>query len=278
MNTVLPFLSTFPVWLVTGGVFTLGLFLGSFVSALSWRLPRGHSILEIEGSKRSVCPQCRTPLGVKDLVPLLSYLLSGGKCRHCHKKISRRYPLIELMTALFCTVLFSFTDFAQASLSGFAVMMALAVVLSAMFVIDLEHKIIPDRLNIALALLGLLAIAIPYLDAAPPQETLWHRLGIAAVSAVLYGLLPIVIRYVFLLVTKKDGLGFGDIKFFAAAGLWIGLPALPIFMILSGLGGVLLGVVWKKTTGEKALPFGPALIIAFTVCLCLPEEIISAFL
>lgn len=274
----MPSLSILPVWLVTGGVFTLGLFLGSFVSALSWRLPRGYSILDIEGSKRSVCPQCRTPLGVRDLVPLFSYLFSGGKCRHCHKKISRRYPLIELMTALFCTVLFVFTEPAQTSLPGFAVMMALAVVLSAMFAIDLEHKIIPDRLNIALALLGFLALILPYPDAAPPPEALPYRLGTAVVTAVIYGLLPIVIRYVFLLVTKKDGLGFGDIKFFAAAGLWLNLSALPLFLMMSGLGGILLGPVWKKATGESAFPFGPALIIAFTLCLCLPEEIISAFL
>lgn len=274
----MPSLPIFPVWLVTGGIFFLGLCLGSFVSALSWRLPRGYSILDIDGSKRSVCPQCRTPLSARDLVPLLSYLFSGGKCRHCHKKISRRYPLIELMTAVFCTVLFTFTELAQSSLPGFIVMMMLAVALSAMSAIDLEHKIIPDRLNIAVAALGITAIIIPYVTAAPPPETLWKSLGTAVATAGVYGVLPVLIRYVFLLVTKKDGLGFGDIKFFAAVGLWLSLAALPLFLILSGLGGIFLGLIWKKTTGEDAFPFGPALIIAFTICLCLPEEIISAFL
>lgn len=274
----MPSLTIFPFWLVTGAVFILGLFLGSFVSALSWRLPRGYSILEIGGSKRSVCPQCRTPLDAKDLVPLLSYLFSGGKCRHCHKKISRRYPLIELTTALFCTTLFGFTELAQTSVYGFIIMMTLAIVLAAMFAIDLEHKIIPDRLNIAVAVLGLVALIMPYVTSATTPETLWKTLGTAAVTAGVYGILPIVIRYVFLIITKKDGLGFGDIKFFAAAGLWLSFAALPIFLIISGLGGILLGLVWKKATGESAFPFGPALIIAFTVCLCLPEEIISAFL
>lgn len=271
-------LPLFPFWLVTGGVFVLGLFLGSFVSALSWRMPRGYSILTIEGSQRSICPHCRTPLGAKDLVPLFSYLFSGGKCRHCHKKISRRYPLIELMTAVFCTVIFAFTAFAQASLPGFIIMMMLALVLSAMFAIDLEHKIIPDRLNIAVAVLGIAALVLPSIAAETPLATLGDTLVTATVAAAVYGVLPIAIRYIFLLVMKKDGLGFGDIKFFAAAGLWLGLPALPLFLIMSGFGGVLLGLFWKKATGEDAFPFGPALIIAFTVCLCLPEKILSAFL
>ncbi|TNE31896.1 MAG: prepilin peptidase [Alphaproteobacteria bacterium] len=267
-----------PFWLVTSGVFVLGLFLGSFVSALSWRMPRGYSILSIDGSKRSVCPHCRTALGVRDLVPLFSYLFSGGKCRHCHKKISRRYPLIELMTAVFCTVLFVFTPLAQASIPGFLIMMMLALTLSAILAIDLEHKIIPNRLNIAVGVLGAAALLLPYITAAASLETLGKTLGTAALTAAVYGILPIVIRYVFFLVTKKDALGFGDIKFFAAAGLWLSLSALPLFLIISGLGGILLGLVWKKATGEDAFPFGPALIIAFTICLCLPEKILSAFL
>src|SRR5690606_21506942 len=143
----------------------------------------------------------------------------------------RRYPLIELMTAVFCTVLYVFTELAQTSLPGFVITMMLALVLSAMFAIDLEHKIIPDRLNIAVAALGIAAVIIPYVIAAPPTETLWKSLGIAAATAGVYGVLPVLIRYVFLLVTKKDGLGFGDIKFFAAVGLWLSLAALPLFLI-----------------------------------------------
>jgi len=273
-----PSVPIFSDWILTSAVFVLGLFFGSFVSALSWRLPRGYSILSIEGSKRSICPQCKTPLGIKDLVPLLSYIFSGRKCRHCHKKISPRYPLIELMTAAFCALFFAFTELAQASLPGFIIMMMLAIVLSAISAIDLEHKIIPDKLNIALAVLGIAALITTHITAAGTPEALWTVLGSAALVSAVYGIVPMLIRYIFLLVMKKDGLGFGDIKFFAAAGLWLNFAVLPLFLIISGFGGILLGIIWKKVTGEDAFPFGPALIIAFTACLCLPEKILSAFL
>jgi len=277
-EAAVPLTDLLPEWVLLSGVFILGLFLGSFVSALSWRLPRGHSILEFSGSRRSVCPSCLTPLHVKDLVPLFSFLLFRGKCRHCTKTISPRYPLIETGTAALCVLFFAFIPYAQTSLPIFVLIMALAVLLATIIAIDLEHKIIPNILNISLALLGLGYLLTVFLLSGDSYQQLYGALPVLLLTVAVYTVFPILLRSAFLVFVRKEALGLGDVKFFAAAGFWLSLKIFPLFLMIAGFSGILLGLIWKHVQKEDAFPFGPALALSFAVCLCLPENFLFEFL
>ena len=153
----------------------LGLVLGSFVTMLSWRLPRGLN----PAGTHSHCPKCGHDLGLRDLVPLLSWLSSGGRCRHCGAAIGWRYPAKEaVMAGLALLVAWRFGP----SWMGLSVL-ALATVLLAEAVIDLEHGIIPDVLQLAAAALGLVALGL---------NDAWAEGGIGAALGLGIGL---VLRY-----------------------------------------------------------------------------------
>lgn len=242
----------------------LGLCLGSFATAMVYRLPRGISMI---AKKRSACPQCDHDLGAKDLVPLLSWLFLKGRCRYCHAFVGWRYPLVELLTLSFCLAFYFVYGFTALGLCLFV----LSSVLAAIVGIDFEHKIIPDKLNLAVALLGLLAVLIAALVSFNPPDFIVVK-GLEALGgAAIYGFFSLLLRQVFLWVINKEALGLGDVKFFAAAGIWLGLDATMAasFMFFSGGFGVFLALFWRKMTGEKAFPFGPALVFAFVTVLCL---------
>lgn len=244
-----------PGWAVTA---FLGLVLGSFSSAMTWRIPRGISWV----SARSACPSCQHVLSVPDLVPLFSWLFLRGRCRHCGAAIGWRYPLIECVTLLACLALYGMHGLNPASLT----LMVAVPFLVAMVAIDLEFMIIPDQINIILGVLGLIFIL---LGAQAPLAALTG----AALSALVYAGLVFIVGWVLTKVLKKEALGFGDVKFFAAAGIWLGLDLLPVFMMLSGLVGVLMGLFWKIILKEDRFPFGPALIVSFAICLLFSGQI-----
>lgn len=232
----------------------LGAIFGSFISALSWRLPRGMAI----GRGRSHCPACDAALSPRDLVPILSWAVSRGRCRHCGAAVSIRYPAIEAVTAaLFVAAAWS----APASLAALA-LMALVVPLVALAVIDLEHGLLPDVLILA---------ALP-----PAAAWRWASGGtegavaglVAAAVAVAAALL---LRLGFRRVTGRDGLGLGDVKFAGVAGLVLRPGDWPSFLMLSGVLGVVLGTLWRWRGGGPAFPFGPALIAALLALLLVPD-------
>jgi len=241
----------------------LGLCLGSFATAMVYRLPRGISLI---AKKRSACPQCGHDLGVRDLVPLLSWICLKGRCRYCGGFVGWRYPLVELLTLVFCLVFYFMYGFTVLGLCLFA----LSAVLAAIIGIDFAHQIIPDKLNLAVALLGGLAVLVAALASFNPPQFLTEK-GLEALGgAALYGFFSLGLRQVFLWVMNKEALGLGDVKFFAAAGIWLGLDATMAawFMFFSGGFGVFLALFWRKWTGEKVFPFGPALVLAFVAVLC----------
>lgn len=241
-------------------IFILGLALGSFASAVSWRVPREQSWIASKGrAAHSACPSCGHRLGWMDLVPLFSWLMSRGRCRYCHAVIGWRYPLIELTTAAGCAAVYAVYGF---SLPG-AILMAAMPFFVAMIVIDFEHMILPDQLNIVLAVLGLASVL-----ARAPGAILSF---IAA--ALAYAALAFALGWIMQKLLKKDALGLGDVKFFAVAGLWLGWPPFPLYLILSGLFGVGIGVVFKIWKGGALFPFGPALVLALLTCLLIPGEI-----
>ena len=199
-------------WLI---VISLGLSFGSFVSLISHRLPLDeHAIWD-----RSRCTSCGTKLGVRDLAPLLSWLFLGGKCRYCGAGIRVRYPIIEVMSAASFSGIFALYG---ASLV-FIWLALLAVCVLTLIVTDLEHYIIPDSIQVAMAVL---AVAYHATLGSNPEPLAYGALaGLGAGLALRYG---------YSWLRKKEGLGLGDVKFLAVAGLWLGLSPLIPFLVLSG--------------------------------------------
>lgn len=240
----------------------LGLVLGSFATALSYRLPRDLSIVTI---KRSQCPSCHRILGMADLVPLFSWIFLRGKCRHCRALIGWQYPLIELATLAVCLLFYFVYGIRMETILIFA----LAPVIVSIIDIDLRYKIIPDSLNLSIFLTG---VAVLCVNATLNDAflTFFMEKGVGAFGGVVfYGLGSFLLRQVVMIAMKREPMGLGDVKFFAAAGFWIGISAdaAALFMIVSGVSGIILSTIWKKHTSETEFPFGPSLIIAFIAVL-----------
>lgn len=240
----------------------LGLVLGSFATALAWRVPRGISIFR---RARSACPSCNRNLTAPDLVPVFSWLFLRGRCRTCGAKIGFEYPAIELATLLLCLLFYARFGMRVETLCLFA----LAPVLVSIIAIDFRFMIIPDGLN--LAILGIGAAGLLAGAATSPEgpDFLIARGGESLAGAVLYLAVSLALRYGVMAALKKDPLGMGDIKFFAVAGFWLGLnpDSGAYLMMASGLSGVVLALLWRHFRKEAEFPFGPALLAGFIAML-----------
>jgi leader peptidase (prepilin peptidase)/N-methyltransferase len=219
-----------------------GLVFGSFATMLTWRLPQGTVLT----GARSACPACGSVLGVRDLVPVLSWLLNRGHCRACGTGIPLRYPLTELaMAALFAATAWRFGPTMAA-----VPVLVLAFTLLCMTVIDFEHGYLPDMLQAVAAIAGI-------------AHTVLHaRYEAAGLGALLGLVIGVALRYGFHLLRGRHGLGLGDVKLFAVAGLWLGPLALLWFFIIGGALGALFGTLWRWRGGSAEFPFGPALCLS----------------
>lgn len=233
----------------------LGAVLGSFATALTWRSATQKSWRDQIGLKsRSTCTACNKTLSFLDLIPVLSWCFIRGKCRHCGAKISPLYPIIEVTSILLCLAVFF-----QGGLTVNSVLLMLSLpFLMALFIVDLRHMILPDILVLCFALFGVLFVAF---------NNGFEGLALAVFSATIFGLLLWGVGKITTKFVSKDALGFGDVKFFAAAGLWLGLSQLAYMMILSGVIGIALALAWRVVKKEEYFPFGPALISATYILL-----------
>lgn len=229
-----------------------GLALGSFVTLASYRLPLGQDIT----IKPSRCPQCGTKLKFLDLWPVLSWAANKGKCRHCKASVSVRYPLTEIATASVCVLLYFKYGL---TLQGFLLAL-LWVALMIMIVVDIEHYIIPDQLHYVLLPLGLGYQAL--IGTEPETVVQGFLLGAGIGLALHYGY-----RY----LRRKEGLGFGDVKFLAVAGVWLGLKPIVPFLFFAGIFGVVTGLIWRVQGKGPVFPFGPSLAMAMFLCVVFPE-------
>lgn len=247
-----------PQWLHEGWivamVLVLGLCFGSFVTLLAYRLPREEPIVR----GRSRCPECSTLLGVSALFPLLSWLWQRGKCRYCSTSIHARYPVIELVQAL----LFLFV-YAVHGLSWEALVLALfSVALLVLVVVDFEWYIIPDEVQIA----GIILALLYHLAA----ETEWTMVlgGLAVGLAIGFGL-----RFGYGWIMRKEGLGWGDVKFLAVSGLWLAdTMHWPPFLFYAGVWGVVTAIGWRLAGKGAVFPFGPALAASLFMTLLTPSS------
>jgi leader peptidase (prepilin peptidase) / N-methyltransferase len=239
---------------LTAVAFVYGLVMGSAVTAIAWRVPRGRSWAR----GRSACPACEAPLGPLDLVPVLSFALARGRCRHCGKPIGWRYPLTELACAAWAVLLFLEVGptwtFVPLSLWGF--------LLVALLGIDLEFRLLPDALTLPGVLLGVAAslLALGWLPGA-----LHALLGIVAGSGILWFL-----AWAWITFRKVEGMGMGDVKLAAMFGAVLGWQLTLLTLFLAALAGSLWGgvLMLRRRGGMRTeLPFGtflaPAAMIVF---------------
>lgn len=248
----------------------LGLIFGSFATALSWRVPRGLSwIGDISDSgkrlpARSSCTHCGNFLSFRDLIPVFSWFFLKGKCRHCGASIGIRYPLTEFLTLAGCLGVYFSWGFTVPAF----IIMALLPLLAALLVIDIEHLLLPDQLvfmGFGLAGLFLFYQGMAVGFGAQFMRGIFEKGAAAIVFSGLVFLIGVFLRK----ILKKETLGFGDVKFFAMAGFWLGFAYLPFFLIFSGLAGIVIGAGYRIFLKKTLFPFGPALILALYASLLL---------
>ena len=237
----------------------MGAIFGSFLNVVAYRLPRGESL----SRPRSRCPGCQRPIRPYENVPVLSWLMLRGRCRGCGMRISARYPLVEAATAALCALVVVAKGADTDALLG----IVLVLLLVPITLIDLDHRIIPNKL----VLVG--AVTAPAILAVVAPDDLVEHL-IAGVSAGGFFLLAAL--------AYPRGMGMGDVKLAAVLGLFLGRAVGPaVFIAL--LSGTLVGaaVIARKGAREgrkTAVPFGPFLALGAVVALFAGEALVDAYL
>jgi len=241
----------------------IGLLVGSYLNVVVYRLPRGLSTLH----PRSSCPGCNRMIAAWDNIPIISYLLLRGACRHCKTRISLRYPAVEALTGgLFalCYVRFGFTIATPIAMLFTALMVSLAL-------IDVEHFILPDKLTYPGTAAGLLLSF--WSPLVTPRGSL---LGVVVGAGSL--LLLIGIWY---LVRKQMGMGLGDPKMLATSGSFLGLGGVVVTLFLSSILGSLVGgalLATGKVEMQSRLPYGVFLAIAGLIALFAGPHLVASYL
>lgn len=236
--------------LETIGVAIFGLIVGSFLNVVVARLPHGKSIVR----PRSQCPSCKKGIAWYDNLPVLSYLILRGRCRHCQARISPRYPFIEILTSLLFLA-------ARAKFGFSPILLVrdwpfLAILVAVTF-IDLEHRIIPDALS-----LGGLALAFltGWMD--PRFEWIPALAGAALGFGSFY-----LLAYTYFKMTGRSGMGGGDIKLLAMLGAWLGPGGVFATILISSIFGSMVGLAWglavrgRRRLMTFAIPYGPFLVV-----------------
>jgi leader peptidase (prepilin peptidase) / N-methyltransferase len=286
---VLEFLAgNMPAGIAVAGI--LGLLVGSFLNVVIYRLPvmmerewtsQCKTLLEVDEvdnveddqeafnlvTPNSHCPKCDSPIKAWQNIPVVSYLMLGGKCHNCKTPISKRYPIIEFVTGLLsCLVIWHF----GANWQGGA-MLLLTWALVTLTMIDFDHQLLPDSITLPFLWLGLIANSFGLFCSLP--EALW---------GAVFGYLSLwSVYWLFKLVTGKEGMGHGDFKLLAVLGAWFGWQVLPMIILLSSLVGAIVGIfllVLKNKGKSVPIPFGPYLAAAGFIAAIWGEELTRAYL
>ena len=227
--------------------FIFGAAIGSFLNVCIFRIPAHESIVK----PLSQCPHCHQPIRFYDNIPMISFLVLRARCRDCGGKISWRYPLVELITALLALLLFMKFGLTL----NFLVFFIFTAVLITISFIDLDHQIIPD-------ILSLPGIPIFFLAAIFIVRLPWHE---ALIGLLIGGGMLFLIAFVYELLTKREGMGGGDIKLLAMIGGFLGWKSFIFVLLFSSLAGAVVGItvmIIKKQDMKYAVPFGPFLSLA----------------
>jgi leader peptidase (prepilin peptidase)/N-methyltransferase len=284
-------LAAYPA-IFAAAAFLFGLAIGSFLNVVIHRLPlvlerqwRAQAA-EFEGRiaapqgepynllrPRSRCPACAAPIHAVHNIPVLSYLWLRGRCASCRAPISKRYPAVELATAV--------ATAAVAWHFGFGWQAALAMVftwyLIALTGIDIDRQLLPDILTIPLLWIALIASLCRVAgDAIPPAALRDAVIGAVAGYVFLWSVFQL-----FRLITGKEGMGYGDFKLFAAIGAWLGWQMLPLVLMLAAVVGSVVGIaliVARRHGRGVPIPFGPYLAGAAWIALLWGPQIVERYL
>lgn len=249
-------------------LFILGLSVGSFLNVVIDRVPKKESIIK----KRSYCDKCKKALAWFDLIPLLSFIVLGGKCRYCHYRISLYNPLVELTTGVLFIYTFLYQSLPIPDLNLLSILSSIETfyiffIMSSLIVIfftDLKYGIIPNSVLILSVIVSVLYLFFIH-------SSLFITHVFSAIGAFLFFLL-------IFLVTRGRGIGFGDVKLSFLLGLFLGFPKIVVALYLAFLTGALISailVLWgKKRFFGGTVPFGPFLVLGTLISLFWGEDIL----
>jgi len=269
----------------TAAVFVFSLLVGSFLNVVILRLPRmleaewRQQCAELNGLEPaaepkfglawppSTCPHCQHRIRPWENIPVISYLWLRGRCSACAARISPRYPVIELATALLSAAVAWRFGFGAAALAGIVLTWALI----ALSVIDFDHQILPDVITLPVLWLGLL-LSLDGVFVSAETSIIGAAAGYLSLWAVYHA---------FRLLTGKEGMGYGDFKLLALLGAWLGWQSLPLIILLSSLVGAVVGIGLILLRGRDRnipIPFGPYLAAAGWLALLWRDELIRFYL
>ena len=270
MNSLPTLLNQNPTLLIVlAGI--IGVIIGSFLNVVIHRLPK---MMELAWQKelaqddaknlrrynlltpRSACPHCNHSIGLLENIPIISYALQKGTCRHCKNPISARYLAVELLSGLI--VAFIAWQFGWSTHTVASSILALSLL--TLTCIDLETQLLPDNITLPLVWLGLLFNL--------NQE--FTTIESAVLGAVFGYLILWAIYWLFKIITNKEGMGYGDFRMLAAIGAWLGWAVLPLVILISSLTASIVGItliLLKKQDRATAIPFGPYLALAGIIAL-----------
>jgi leader peptidase (prepilin peptidase)/N-methyltransferase len=254
---------TLPNPLIEGAlVALLGMMLGSFMNVCIYRLPRGLSPVR----PRSSCPSCGHVLSWYENVPVVSYLVLRGRCRACRASISPMYPIVEFITG--AVFLAGYVWYGPTPLLIVRLVFAWAMI--ALFVIDLQHKILPNVITLPGIAVGVLANAL----AGPGWVA--SLIGAAVGAGILFAIAEVYYR-----VRHEEGLGMGDVKMLGMIGAFLGWKLVLVTLVLSSFLGSIVGIgvlIAKKESLKYALPFGTFLAAGALVAAVGGDAILNWYL
>jgi leader peptidase (prepilin peptidase)/N-methyltransferase len=303
-------LATSPA-LFIGACLVLGLLVGSFLNVVIYRLPlmlerqwreqcteisstppptsAAEGAMTATGSAavppgrperfnlivpRSACPSCKAPITALQNIPLLSFLLLGGRCASCRAPIGVRYPMVEALTGVLSALVAWKFGFAWPALAA----LVLTWFLIALTFIDIDHQLLPDSLTLPLLWLGLF-LSLWSLQAGAalvPVDTRSSLIGAVAGYVSLWS-----VYHLFRLLTGKDGMGYGDFKLFAALGAWLGWQMLLPTILIAALAGATVGlglILLRRQDRSAPIPFGPFLASAGWLMLMFGRPLVGNYL
>jgi leader peptidase (prepilin peptidase)/N-methyltransferase len=260
-----------------------GLVIGSFLNVVILRLPQGISV----STPRSHCPQCKRLISWYDNIPVLSYIILGGRCRRCKKKFSARYPLIEAVTGGVSVLLclkFGLTV-------PWGIYLAFASAMIVLAFIDLDHRILPDVITLNGIWIGIVT-SVYLAEPSPLVARLFRFAGLEVTDPHLVALAASIFGAVvgggflwgvaeaFLRLRGIEGLGFGDVKMMAMVGAFLGAPLALLTIMLGSLVGSVIGLIFIKMaakTREYELPFGTFLSFAGIIAVLYGDDLVRLY-
>jgi leader peptidase (prepilin peptidase)/N-methyltransferase len=275
-------------------VIAFTLLIGSFLNVVIYRLPvimerdwreQCKELCESPGTdlpewrfdlvlSRSRCPGCGNQITALQNVPVLSYLVLGGKCANCKNPISPRYPIVEASTALLSAIVAWHFGVGWEALMG----VVLTLCLVPITMIDFDHQLIPDSIVLPLMWIGL---GMSLFHPLPGSETLFISSGDAIIGAIAGYVSLWAVYQLFKLATGKEGMGYGDFKLLAALGAWLGWQQLPMIILMSAVVGAVVGIaliIFRGRDRQIPMPFGPFLAAAGWITMLWGEQIWNTYM